>query len=180
MFETITTVDLKILDFIAEYIKCGFLDKLMPIITKLGDHGIVPIAIAIVLICIPKTRKTGIAMGIAFALGGLFGNVLLKNIIGRVRPYDAVSGIELLVPVLSDFSFPSGHTLVCFEAATVLLKREKRSVGITALILAVLVAFSRLYLYVHYPSDVIAGILLGILFGLTGNFIAEKIIISRI
>ena len=119
-------------------------------------------------------------MGIAFALGGLFGNVLLKNIIGRVRPYDAVSGIELLVPVLSDFSFPSGHTLVCFEAATVLLKREKRSVGITALILAVLVAFSRLYLYVHYPSDVIAGILLGILFGLTGNFIADKIIISRI
>ena len=105
MFETITTVDLKILDFIAEYIKCGFLDKLMPIITKLGDHGIVPIAIAIVLICIPKTRKTGIAMGIAFALGGLFGNVLLKNIIGRVRPYDAVSGIELLVPVLSVRSY---------------------------------------------------------------------------
>ncbi len=175
MAEAITAFDFRILNYIAEHLRCGAMDVLMPLITKLGDHGIVPIAIALVLICIPKTRRTGLAMGIAFALGGLFGNLLLKNLVGRIRPYDAVGGIELLIPALSDFSFPSGHTLVCFEAATVLLRRTSRPIGITALALAAAVAFSRLYLYVHYPTDVLAGILLGVLFGLAADYAVGRI-----
>ena len=175
MINTIIDIDLSILSFIAANLKCAFLDFFMPIITKLGDHGIIPIILAVVLIIIPKTRKTGIAMGIAIALGGLFGNLILKNVIARTRPYDIVEGIELLVPALSDFSFPSGHTLVVFEVATVLLKREKRAIGIVAMVLAVIVAFSRLYLYVHYPTDVIVGVILGIAFGLVGCFAVNKI-----
>ncbi len=174
MINTITDIDLSILSFIAENLKCAFLDFFMPIITMLGDHGIVPIALALVLILIPKTRKTGIAMGIAMALGAIFGNLILKNVIARTRPYDIVEGIELLVPALSDFSFPSGHTLVVFEVATVILKREKRIFGVIAMTLAALVAFSRLYLYVHFPTDVIAGIVLGIAFGLVGCFVLDK------
>ena len=175
MFETITKSDIDILTFISRNIRCSFLDEFFRIITKLGDHGIIPIFLAVVLICFPKTRKTGIAMGIAMALGGIVGNLLLKNVVGRIRPYDVLEGIELLIPALSDFSFPSGHTLVCFEAATVLFIRQRHSVGILAMILAILVAFSRLYLFVHYPTDVIAGVILGIIFGFIGSYTVDKI-----
>lgn len=123
MPESITSADLGILAAIP---RTQFLDRIMPVVTVIGDNGIIPIIIALILICIPKTRKTGIAMGIAFALGGIFGNLLLKNIVARTRPYDVVDGIKLLVPALSDYSFPSGHTLVCFEAATVAFVRERK------------------------------------------------------
>lgn len=175
MFETITKVDIDILTFISGNMKCSFLDEFFRIITKIGDHGIIPIILALILILFPKTRKTGIAMGIAMALGGIIGNLFLKNVVGRIRPYEVVQGIELLIPTLSDFSFPSGHTLVCFEAATVLFIKEKRFIGIFAMILATFVAFSRLYLFVHYPTDVIAGVILGITFGLIGCYTVDKI-----
>ena len=81
---------------------------------------------------------------------------------------------ELLVKTLSDFSFPSGHTLASFEAATVLMIRDKRF-GIPALILAILIALSRLYLYVHYPTDVLAGALLGVFIGIFACFLVDKI-----
>ena len=100
-------------------------------------------------------------MGAALVLGVIFGNGILKNLFQRVRPFDLENAL-VQIPIISkpgDWSFPSGHTLASFEAATVLMIRDKRF-GIPALILAVLVAFSRLYLYVHFPSDVIAGALL--------------------
>lgn len=103
MPESITSADLGILAAIP---RTQFLDRIMPVITVIGDNGIIPIIIALILICIPKTRKTGIAMGIAFALGGIFGNLLLKNIVARTRPYDVVDGIKLLVPALSVIPSP--------------------------------------------------------------------------
>lgn len=173
MINAITNWDLSVLEFIAEHIKCDFLDLFFPIFTKLGDHGVFWIAVAVIMVLIPRQRKTGLMMGIAMLLGLMIGNGILKNVVARTRPYDIVE-VALLIERLSDFSFPSGHTLVCFEAATVLTVRKTR-LAIPAIIIAVGVAFSRLYLYVHYPTDVIAGAILGILFGAIGVFIGGRI-----
>ncbi len=166
--------ELKILDFIGDKMQCAFLDFILPLITKLGDKGIFWIILAVVLLCIPKTRKIGLSMGIALIIGLLVGNVFLKNVVARIRPYDLNTGVELLISKLSDFSFPSGHTLASFEGATVLLIKNKK-LGIPAMILAVIIAFSRLYLYVHYPSDVLAGAILGIAIAFLACFIVDKI-----
>ena len=170
--------DLPILDWIQANLKSGFMDTVMPIITMFGDDGIFWIACAVLLLFFPKTRKVGLGMGFAMAIGLLVCNVTLKPLIGRIRPYDlqAEMGvtIQLLTERMHDFSFPSGHTIASFEAATVLLKNSKK-MGIPAMILAVLIAFSRLYLYVHYPTDVLFSVFAGIAFGFLGNFLAQRI-----
>lgn len=153
--------ELGILDFLAEHLGCPFLDFLMPIITLFGDGGVFWIALSIVFIFIPKTRKMGITMGLSLAVGFLIGNLFLKNVVGRIRPYDLNPDFTLLVDRLHDYSFPSGHTLASFEAATAIFLYKKQ-LGIAALVLAALIAFSRLYLYVHYPTDVLASIILGV------------------
>ena len=170
--------DLPVLDWIAANLKCGFLDFLMPLITLLGDAGIFWIACSVVMILIPKTRKTGLALGISLLSGLLVCNVTLKPLVGRIRPYDYQwqffqKEITLLVEGLHDYSFPSGHTIASFEAATALLIGN-RKLGIPAMILAVLIAFSRLYLYVHYPTDVLASIVLGIGIAFLGTFLVKK------
>ena len=170
--------DLPILEWIAANLKCGFLDAVMPLITLLGDAGIFWILCSVVMILIPKTRKTGLAMGISLLIGLLVCNVTLKPLVGRIRPYDYQlqhfqKEIILLVEGLHDYSFPSGHTIASFEAATALLIGNKK-LGIPAMILAVLIAFSRLYLYVHYPTDVIASIVLGIGIAFLGTFLVKK------
>ena len=114
-------------------------------------------------------------MAAALLCGLIFGNLLLKPLIARVRPYDLREGIELLISKPSDYSFPSGHTLASFEAAVVLMVRERKRFGWAALVLAVLIAFSRLYLYVHYPSDVLGGILLGTAFALFSVWLVDTI-----
>lgn len=170
--------ELKILDFIQDNIKCGFLDFLMPVVTLLGEHGIFWIVTAAVLLIFKKTRKVGAMMGVALLLGFIVGNLTLKPLIARVRPYD-MPGVEvqLLVERLSDKSFPSGHTLACFEAATVIFIANKKW-GILALVSAFFVAFSRLYLYVHYPTDVLCGAVLGILFATLASIIVKRVISS--
>ncbi len=168
-------LDFAILDFIAANLKCAFLDFIMPIITFLGDGGWFWIAVAVVMLIFKKTRKTGVMMAAALLCGLIFGNLLLKPLIARVRPYDLREGIELLISKPSDYSFPSGHTLASFEAAVVLMVRERKRFGWAALALAVLIAFSRLYLYVHYPSDVLGGILLGTAFALFSVWLVDTV-----
>ena len=170
--------DLPILDWIQANLKSGFMDTFMPFITKFGDHGLFWMIVAAVLVIFPKTRKTGLGMAIAMMIGLLVCNVTLKPLVGRIRPYDLQAEfgvtIQLLGERMHDFSFPSGHTIASFEAAVVMLKNSKK-LGIPAMILAVLITFSRLYLYVHYPTDVIASIILGTLFALIGNALAGLI-----
>ena len=167
--------DLPILDWIQSTLGCKFLDTVMPIITLFGEGGIFWIAWAVLLIIIPKTRKTGLGMGFALILGLLICNVTLKPLVARIRPYDLQAElgvtINLLIEAQHDFSFPSGHTIASFEAAVVLLKNSKK-MGIPAIIIAVLVTFSRLYLYVHYPTDVLVSIVLGTLFAFIGDALA--------
>ena len=170
--------DLPILEWIAENLHCAFLDTVMPLITLLGDAGIFWIACAVVLLLIPKYRKVGLSMGAALLLGVVLCNMTLKPLVGRIRPYDYQlehfgKVIQLLVATPHDFSFPSGHTIASFEAATVLLIHN-RKLGIPAMVLAVLIAFSRLYLYVHYPTDVLASVVLGICMAFLGNYLVKK------
>lgn len=170
--------DLPILDWIQANLKNGFLNEMMPIITMFGDGGIFWIACAVILLCIPKTRKTGLGMAFALIMGLIVCNITLKPLVGRIRPYDFQEKLGVVIPLLTermhDYSFPSGHTIASFEAATVLLINNKK-LGIPAMILAVLIAFSRLYLYVHYPTDVIFSVFAGILFAFLGNWLAGKV-----
>ena len=171
--------DLPILDWIQANLQSDFMNKFMPFITKFGDHGTFWMVIAALLLIFPRTRKTGLGMAFAMLLGLLICNVTLKPLVARIRPYDLQLQefgitIQLLGERMHDFSFPSGHTIASFEAAVVLLKNSKK-MGIPAMILAVLIAFSRLYLYVHYPTDVIASVILGTLFALIGNALAGLI-----
>ena len=170
--------DLPILEWIRATIWCDALDVAMPIITMFGDAGIFWMVISAVLFLIPKTRKTGLGMAIAMVIGLVVCNMTLKPLVARIRPYDLQADLGVIIPLLNgtmhDFSFPSGHTIASFEAAVVLLRNSKK-MGIPAMILAILIAFSRLYLYVHYPTDVIASIILGSLFALIGDALAGVI-----
>ena len=167
--------DLPILDWIAANIANPVLDILMPYITMLGDAGIFWIIWAVILLLIPKTRRAGLAMGIALLMGLVVCNLTLKPLCARIRPYDFYGqSMQLLVATPHDYSFPSGHTIASFEAATALALHHK-NLGIPALILAGLIAFSRLYLYVHYPTDVIVSLGLGIAFAFIGTWLAKKI-----
>ncbi|HAL88564.1 MAG TPA: phosphatase PAP2 family protein [Clostridiales bacterium] len=170
--------DLPVLNWIHANLRCPLLDKLMPIITLFGEGGVFWIAWAVILLIIPKTRKIGISMLFALTLGLLVCNVTLKPLIARIRPYELQEQmgvtVELLIARLEDFSFPSGHTIASFEAAVVLLKYSKK-MGIPALIIAIAVSFSRLYLHVHYPSDVLASIVLGTAFAFLGCALANLI-----
>ena len=152
--------ELPILWWIREHLTNPFLDMVMPLISSLARHGEFWILLALILLCFKRTRKAGVAMGIAMACGFLVGNMGLKNLFARIRPYDMVE-VEMLVEHLSDFSFPSGHTLVSFNAA-IALHHYHRKWGIAAVVLASVIAYSRLYLFVHYPTDVVAGVLLAV------------------
>lgn len=171
--------DLPILDWIQETMQCTFLDKTMPVVTLFGDGGVFWIGVAVLLLFFAKYRKTGFSMGMALVLGLVVCNITLKPLVARIRPYDFQlqefgREISLLISAQHDFSFPSGHTIASFEACTVLLLHDKR-MGIPATVLAILIAFSRLYLYVHYPTDVLVSLVLGIAFGLLGSFLVNLI-----
>lgn len=179
LFSLAVSFDLPILEWIQEHLQSPLMDKIWPIITLFGEGGVFWIGLAVVLLLFPRFRKYGWSMLVALFLGVIVCNVIMKPIIARPRPYDLQmqefgKEIILLVKAQHDFSFPSGHTIACFEACTALLIRDKRF-GIPATILAILVSFSRLYIYVHYPTDVIFSVFAGILFGILGCVIIDAV-----
>ena len=113
----------------------------------------------------PDTRKTGMVMMAALCIELVVCNGILKNLFARIRPCDVNTQIQLLIARPDDFSFPSGHTAASFAAVAALYFSGERKLWKPALILACLIAFSRLYLYVHYPTDILGGILVGIAAG---------------
>lgn len=151
------------------------LTAVMKVITSLGDAGLIWILLALVLLLIPKTRKTGVVVALALILDLLLCNVLLKTLIARTRPYEIQTMVEILIRKPSDYSFPSGHTAASFAAASALFfaKGRDKRLWAPALMLAVLIAFSRLYFYVHYPTDVLGGAAIGLLCGYLASKIAE-------
>ncbi len=139
-----------------------WLNSFMIFVSALGDNGLVWIALSLAFLVVPGTRRRGLNMLLALAFSFLVGNLILKNLIARPRPFTVDTQVTLLIPVPSEYSFPSGHTLSSFTAAVTLFLYH-RLWGFAACILASLIAFSRMYLFVHYPTDILGGILLGIL-----------------
>lgn len=172
-FEMVTSVDTAILNFIQQYIKCDFLDVIMAFFSYIGDKGAVWLIASLIFIIPRKTRSMGIMAICAVALGFCVGELGLKNIICRLRPFMVNHDITLNIVPPSGYSCPSGHSCSSLAAATVMLVKNKR-IGIPAMCLAVLIVFSRLYNYVHYPSDVILGMALGVLSAVLIIFIFKK------
>ena len=171
--EAILSFDFAILDWIQANLRCAALDVIMPLITHLGKSGIFFIVCAVLMLFFPKWRKTGWSIGVALLLGLIVCNIIVKPLVGRIRPYD-MKYVQLLISPEKDFSFPSGHTIAAFEFATA-FAINKPKWKIPVFVLAVLIAFSRLYLYMHYPTDVFTSVILGIIFGILGTVIVNAI-----
>lgn len=157
----IQELDFMVLNYIREHLRNGFLDNVMPIVTMLGNMGIFWVAVALIISAKAKYRRCSITMLAGMVIGVIIGNLIIKNIIQRDRPCWINEIENMLIANPQDFSFPSGHTMSSFIAATILFHYDKR-LGIPSFGAAILIAFSRLYLYVHFPSDIIGGALLGI------------------
>ena len=164
--------DFAILDFIRAHMSGDFADSLMKLVTSLGNVGILWIVIAAALLCTKKFRKTGLQMAVGLILGLIFGNLLLKNLVARPRPF-TLRGTDIIIKAPRDYSFPSGHTLASVISAYILWHNNRKA-GIAAAVTAALIAFSRIYLYVHYPTDIIGGTLLGLLIGFVTVKISES------
>ena len=171
-----------ILDWIQANLRNPIMDLLMPAITTLGNSGLIWIILAGILILMPKYRKVGVAVMAGLVLEVICCNLVLKPLVARVRPCDVNTAVQLLVVRPDDFSFPSGHTGASFAAVAALCTSRNR-LWMPSLLLAALIAFSRLYLYVHYPTDILAGALLGVMAGWAGRWVSayanEKLLLQR-
>lgn len=164
-------IEFDILYFL-QSIHTPWLDVFMKEITGLGDHGIFWIITGAVLLCFKKTRIMGLCVILSLAAGFLIGNMFLKNLIARARPCWIDDSIPLLIKNPRDYSFPSGHTLSSFEGAVSIWLYDRKW-GTPALALAVLIGFSRMYLFVHFPTDVLAGLFLGVLIAVLVHSMVE-------
>ena len=174
IFQSIQNLDGEILLLIQQYLRSGVLTPVMKVITFLGNGGWFWILCAVILLAVPKTRKAGCAAILSVIFGFLVTNVLLKNLVARPRPFAVINALTPLIAKPTDFSFPSGHTTVSFAVALVIARMLPKKYGIPAVILAALVAFSRLYLGVHYPTDVLVGFLVALAGSMLSVWIVRK------
>ena len=161
--QSVQNLDGEILLQIQQHLRTDMLTSFMKIVTFLGNGGWFWILCAVVLLAIPKTRKTGYAAVFSLIFGAIVTNLLLKNIVARPRPFAEIEALIPLIAKPTDFSFPSGHTTASFAVALVMFRMLPKKIGIPAVVLAALVAFSRLYLGVHYPTDVLVGFLVALM-----------------
>lgn len=189
-FSVFSNFDFSVFQWIQEHVWCAFLDAVMPIITVLGEGGWVWIVIAVLFLFMPKYRKAGVTMAFALILMLILNDGILKNVFARPRPFnfepfEALYAVfpqgadgkpELLVGLPSSFSFPSGHTSSSFAAAFAILLNKKWKAGVPALLLAALIGFSRNYLMVHYPTDVLFGALMGVLYAVLAYFLIARFV----
>lgn len=172
MLESILTLDGNILLFLQNFVRNPILDPIVIFITSLGDKGFIWIIGTILLLIPEKTRKIGWMSALALLGSLMLNNNLIKNLVARPRPFTVLSDLSILIPKPGEFSFPSGHTSSSFAAAAVFYRHLPKKIGIPALVLAGLIGFSRLYVGVHYPTDVLAGAVMGILL----SYLAEIMI----
>ena len=166
--------ELAVLNWIQLHLRCGALDSILPAVSALCDHGEIWILLAAVLLALRGSRRQGLAAACALGIDAVACNLLLKPLIGRVRPFAVNTAIVLLTHPPGDASFPSGHTAASFAAAFALRQSGSR-LWKPAMALAAVIALSRLYLYVHWPTDVLAGALLGAAAGWAGAEAAKRL-----
>ena len=164
MLDQLQMLDGEILLWLQEFVRCPVLDAVLIPFTALGNSGLLWIVLSVLMLCFPKTRKAGALTLLALLVGALATNLTLKPWAARPRPWLWVEG---LVPMLSPgdpYSFPSGHTTAAFAAAGIWCRTlPRRWMRVAALIQAVVMAFSRLYAGVHFPTDVLGGLCVGLL-----------------
>ena len=166
-------MEIEILNMIQK-IRTPLLDTFMSNITKLGNAGVIWILLTIVLLLVPKTRKSGLILAVALIVDLILCNGILKSLVARIRPFDVNTAIQLIVARPHGYSFPSGHTAASFTAVMALYLAGEKKLWKVSLVLACLIAFSRLYLYVHYPTDVLGGIVIGAIAGYIGYRLTLK------
>lgn len=170
----ISVRELKILDWIYDHLRCRTFDKLMPFLSLTGNFGIIWFAAAATFYFSNLNSEAAICILLALGCSLLFVNLFLKRVTKRPRPYE-VRGEErqILIKEPKDFSFPSGHTFSSFAAATAILHFSPK-IGLAAIIYATGIAFSRLYLYVHYISDVLTSAIFGVATGIFVSYLYTR------
>lgn len=173
MLESLLNIDGGVLLFIQESIRNPILNSIMIFITTLGDGGYIWIAATILLLIPKKTRKVGIMSAVALLGSLIINNEIIKNLVKRPRPFVTFTDLQIIIPTPSQYSFPSGHTSSSFAAAAVFYRHLPKKLGIPSVVLAGLIGFSRLYVGVHYPTDVIAGVVMGIFLSYLAEFLVN-------
>ncbi len=160
MIDMIQRFDVQILEFIQVHVQNNVLDKFFSFATQLGDNGLIWIAISLFLLISKKNRKVGIMVILALTLALIVNEGLLKNLVQRPRPFITYPEFNWITYKPSGYSFPSSHAATSFAAAGILAKKLKRY-KVIFWALALSISLSRIYLLVHYPSDLIVGMMIG-------------------
>lgn len=168
-------MEANILLWIQENLRAEWLDPFVIAITYLGNAGIFWILLSVLLLCLPRQRKLGLTCGVSLIFDLLAVNIFIKKAVARVRPYEVIEGLTKIIGEQSDYSFPSGHTAASFAVATVLLMRAPKKLSIPMFILACFISLSRLYVGVHYPTDILGGIVIGALCGVAAVYLVDFI-----
>ena len=174
VLEVLSSLDGNILLWIQEYLRSDLFTPLWKFITTSGNSGLIWIVFTCFLLAFKKTRKVGVMSAVSLIFSLIFTNLLIKPLVARTRPYELIQGLVLLIEKPHDFSFPSGHSSAAFAAAWVMFRNLPKKIGIPAVIYASLMAFSRLYFAVHYPTDVLAGVIFGILYAQVAMWLMER------
>lgn len=164
----------KFLLWIQEQVRNSILTPLFTFVTHTADGGWIWIAISGGMLCFKKTRNTGMGCLISMGVNALVVNVVLKNVVSRLRPFEIAEELDILCRVPKDYSFPSGHTAISFAAASYIFADGYRKWGAVALMYAGIVGLSRLYVGVHYPTDVLAGAAIGVISTLFTKFLFAR------
>lgn len=185
--DLILKADSAILLWIQENLRNAALTPVVKFITLLGDEGIFWIVLLIILMCFKKTRRAAFLASAALIMTFITTNLILKPLVARIRPYEIIDALTILIPKPSDFSFPSGHTAnsMAVGISLWLIGRNSRKkidsnlyfptvAGWVFLVLSILISLSRLYLGVHYPTDVLGGALIATLMSCICFYVYRK------
>lgn len=175
MFDFIQNIDISVIEKVYSLqhnLNSELFNKVMIFFTILGDNGMIWIAVALILFLNRKYRKIGVFSIVSLIICALAVNVILKPLIHRPRPFSELADITLLIKAPKDYSFPSGHTAASFVMVYIFFRHIKKYF-IPVLITGILIAFSRMYLTVHFPSDILVGLIIGLLSGYAGEKIAD-------
>ena len=162
MFDRLIEMDGDILLWIQENLRSGFLTPVMKGLSFLGDKGMIWILLTLALLFVRRTRPLGARCALSMVIGLIVTNLIIKNWAARIRPYELIPGLQCIVPLAKDYSFPSGHATNSLACAWVLFRKTPKKYGVPALILAIMISLSRLYVGIHYPTDVLGGVVIGI------------------